>query len=119
MNPRERYLATLLFGTPDRIPFEPERPKESTLAAWHTQGLPQGVDWLAHLLQTLGIEPEETIPPVNLGVDSQMIPQFEEKVLERRDGHVVVQDWSGSVCESRSLLTRNELKFWMASKRYT
>ena len=112
MNPRERYLATLLFGTPDRIPFEPERPKESTLAAWHTQGLPQGVDWLAHLLQTLGIEPEETIPPVNLGVDSQMIPQFEEKVLERRDGHVVVQDWSGGVCEISDQYDVTYLRDW-------
>jgi uroporphyrinogen decarboxylase len=28
-----------------------------------------------------------------------MIPQFEEKVLAHRDGHYVVQDWKGNVCE--------------------
>ena len=28
-----------------------------------------------------------------------MIPQFEEKVLEHRDGHYVVQDWKGNICE--------------------
>jgi uroporphyrinogen decarboxylase len=34
-----------------------------------------------------------------LGVDFRLIPQFEEKVLEHRDGHYVVQDWKGNVCE--------------------
>jgi uroporphyrinogen decarboxylase len=28
-----------------------------------------------------------------------MMPQFEEKVLEHRDGHYVVQDWKGNICE--------------------
>jgi uroporphyrinogen decarboxylase len=112
MNPRERYLATLLFGTPDRIPFETERPKESTLAAWHTQGLPQGVDWFQYLLETLGVEPEKTRAPVDLGVDSRMIPQFEEKVLEHRDGHVVVQDWSGSICEIPDRYDVTYLRDW-------
>ncbi len=39
------------------------------------------------------------MPPVHLGVDALMIPQFEEKVLEHRDGHYVVQDWKGNICE--------------------
>ena len=28
-----------------------------------------------------------------------MIPEFEEKVLERRDGHYLVQDWMGAIIE--------------------
>jgi uroporphyrinogen decarboxylase len=39
------------------------------------------------------------MPEVDLGVDFRMIPQFEEKVLEHADGHTVVQDWKGNVCE--------------------
>lgn len=52
---RERFRRTLLFDRPDRVPLSPGGPRESTLAAWHRQGLPQGVDWYDYLLQTLGI----------------------------------------------------------------
>ena len=100
MNPRERTLATLLFDTPDRIPFQPGGPRESTLAAWHTQGLPEDVDWQDFLYRTLGIDATPARAPWNpLGVDLRMMPQFEEKVLEHKDGHYVVQDWKGNVCE--------------------
>ena len=98
MNVRERFVTTLTFGHPDRIPFEPGNPRESTLANWCKQGLPAGVDWRMHLHELLGIEP----PPGggrDLGVDFRMIPQFEEKVLEHRGGHYVVQDWKGNICE--------------------
>ena len=43
MNQRERYLETLLFGTPDRIPLEPQSGRISTREAWHTQGLPKNI----------------------------------------------------------------------------
>jgi uroporphyrinogen decarboxylase len=99
MNPRERYVQTLTFGRPDRIPFSPGGPRESTLAAWRRQGLPEGVNWFDHLCRTLGFEREKTQPAVHLGVDFRMIPQFQEKVLEHRDGHYVVQDWKGNICE--------------------
>ena len=99
MNPRERYIATMLFQNPDKIPFRPGGPRESTRAAWHTQGLPEGADWRDVLYETLGIEPEPTKPWVDLGVDLRMIPQFEEKVLEHTNGHYVVQDWKGNICE--------------------
>ncbi|MGB2823211.1 MAG: hypothetical protein WBF17_19665 [Phycisphaerae bacterium] len=98
MDPRRRYIETLTFGTPDKVPFEPGGPRESTLKAWHAQGLGEGVDWHEHLLETLGIVPETTRPRVGLGVDFRMIPQFEEEVLEHADGHYVVRDWKGNVC---------------------
>ena len=34
MTPRERYVQALLFGRPDKVPFCPGLPRESTLAAW-------------------------------------------------------------------------------------
>ena len=40
-----------------------------------------------------------TQPHVSIGADFRMIPQFEEKVLEHRDGHYVVQDWMGAITE--------------------
>jgi len=99
VNPRERYIETLRFGQPDRIPFSPGLPRESTLAAWRRQGLPEGVDWYAHLCETLGLEPPASPDPTELGVDFRLIPQFEEKVLEHKNGHYVVQDWKGNICE--------------------
>jgi len=99
MTTRERYIETLTFGVPDRIPFQPGGPRESTLRRWRQEGLPDGRDWLEHLRQTLGIEPETSQPPVSLGADFRMIPQFEEKVLEHTGGHYVVQDWKGNICE--------------------
>ncbi len=100
MNERERYLETLLFGRPDKIPFQPGGPRESTLKAWRSQGLPEGVSHMAALREALGIAPPPAEPaPPPLGVSFEMIPRFEEKILERRDGHLIVQDWKGNVCE--------------------
>jgi uroporphyrinogen decarboxylase len=100
MNPRERYLAALTFGTPDRIPFKPGGPRESTRKKWREQGLPADVDWLAYLHETLGIEPDPPAKPgPGLGVSVIMMPQFEEKVLEESDDSQIVQDWKGNVCE--------------------
>ncbi len=100
MTPRRRYIETLTFGRPDRVPFEPGGPRESTLRRWRQEGLPEGADWFAHLLEALGIGPEPTAPPVALGVDFRMIPQFEERLIDRTaTGHLIVQDWKGNVCE--------------------
>jgi uroporphyrinogen decarboxylase len=99
MTPRQRFIETLTFGRPDRVPFTPGWPRESTLRAWRSQGLPAGADWWARLHELLAIEPEPAARPAGLGVDFRMIPQFEEKVLAHKDGHYVVQDWKGNVCE--------------------
>ena len=95
---RQRYVETLRFGTPDRIPLMPGEPRESTLKAWHAQGLPPGADWWEELLKIIGL------PPMSRGlewlpVSFRMIPEFDEKVLEHRDGHYVVQDWMGAIVE--------------------
>jgi len=99
MTPRQRYRETLLFGKPDKIPFQPGGPRESTLRRWHREGLPEQANWFEHLLDTLGIQAETTQPRVSLDVSFRMIPQFEEKVLEHKDGHYIVQDWMGAITE--------------------
>ena len=99
MNERERFRASLGFGNPDKYTLDPGGPRESTLAAWHQQGLPEGVDWYEYLFQVLGIEPPRTRNAIDLGVSFKMIPTFEEKVLEHRDGHYIVRDWMGAITE--------------------
>lgn len=99
MTPRERFRAALLFGKPDKVPFAPGGPRESTLAAWRQQGLPEGRGYMEALHQILGMTPERTMPQVSPGVSFQMIPTFEEKILEHRDGHYIVQDWMGAITE--------------------
>jgi len=109
MTPRERFLETLLFGKPDRIPFSPGGPRESTLRAWRAQGLPPGMDHMSVISDLIdarraekglapgGLRPHR--PEVGLDVSFKMIPTFEEKVLEHRDGHYIVQDWMGAITE--------------------
>ena len=99
MTPRERQLASLLFRRPDKVTFSPGGGRESTVAKWRTQGLPDGVSPHKCMLDMLGLEPEPQRPMPGLGVSFTMIPTFEEKVLEHRDGHYIVQDWMGAVTE--------------------
>jgi len=99
MTPRERQIETLLFGTPDKIPFSPGGPREKTLKRWHSEGLPEDEPWNLVLNRELGIDPEPRQKQVQPGVDLRMIPQFEEKVLEHKGGHYLVQDWMGNITE--------------------
>ena len=109
MTPRERFLETLLFGIPDKAPLSPGGPRESTLAAWHRQGLPNDRDYMDVIHELVDKKrAEKGLPPgdyrprqpwVDLGVSFKMIPEFEEKVLEHKNGHYIVQDWMGAVTE--------------------
>ena len=57
MTDRQRYLETMLFGKPDRVPFSPGGPRESTLKRWRSEGLPDRVDWHACMREQIGVEP--------------------------------------------------------------
>jgi hypothetical protein len=99
MNARQRFLESLSFGSPDKIPFEPGWPRESTLRVWKDQGLPENVDWCCYLLDILGIYNFPKKSGHDLDVKFAMIPQFEEKVIEHINGHYIVQDWMGAITE--------------------
>jgi len=96
---RERYLETLFFGNPDRVPFQPGQPRESTLRRWHAEGLPEDRLWLDVLCEEIGIDRENTKPVISPDADFKMSPKFEERVLEHKDGHYIVQDWMGNITE--------------------
>jgi uroporphyrinogen decarboxylase len=99
MTERERYRETILFRRPDKVPFSPGGPRESTLKAWHSQGLPEGKNYMDALAEILGLEREPPGPRTSAAVSFRMIPTFEEKVLEHRDSHYIVQDWMGAITE--------------------
>ncbi|MBN1865696.1 hypothetical protein JW916_00235 [Candidatus Sumerlaeota bacterium] len=99
MNPRQRYLETLSFGRPDKIPFEPGQPRESTLEVWHEQGLDDGRHYLDAVQEELGLNEDPCGDELDPSASFLMIPQFEEKVIEQRESSLVVQDWKGNVCE--------------------
>jgi len=99
MNARQRYLETLLFGKPDHVPFFAGAPRESTLRAWHAQGLPEGTSWEEELERLLGIEVIPRQRGAGVRFHTQMIPEFDEAVLSETEGTLIVRDWKGNVCE--------------------
>ena len=99
MTPREQAVRTLQFKSVDRVPFWPGGPRESTLRAWRTQGLSSEGPWQEHLWRELGFCPDSRQERTEPGVDFRMIPRFPEEVLDHKDGHYIVQDWKGNICE--------------------
>jgi hypothetical protein len=43
MNARQRFLETLRFGNPDRVPYHDREIPDDVVEGWHKQGLPGGV----------------------------------------------------------------------------
>lgn len=111
MTERKRYLETLLFGKPDKIPFQPGEPRESTLRVWHKQGLPERAQWDEYLREKLGIEPLPKDERFTIPFKYEMIPQFEEKIIEEKERTLIVQDWKGNICEISKEFDTTYLRF--------
>jgi uroporphyrinogen decarboxylase len=75
LNPRERFITTLTFGSPDRIPYRDEEVRRETLDRWHGEGMPKDRD----LMELFDLDRWEKVP-LNLG----MLPQFEGRLRSRR-----------------------------------
>jgi len=101
MNDRERYLATLLFQFPDKIPLNPGAGRRSTRERWYTEGLPRDVQNINECAYRQAGGTQQPWGPGGPGfsINERMIPQFEEKVLERKADSQIVQDWKGNICE--------------------
>jgi uroporphyrinogen decarboxylase len=124
MNERQRFVETLTFGNPDKIPMQTMGPRESTIAAWRSQGMPAGESWFRALCREIGVDydfPKQ--PAISPDIDFRMIPQFEEKTLAHQNGHYILQDWMGNVIEisdsydasyirsAKDFVTRRWIKF--------
>ena len=78
-------LRCMLFGKPDRVPLEPGFGRKSTREAWHRQGLPAECekyeDILDYAYEQAGLKVRlDRAQEGWFGVDTRMMPQFEEKV---------------------------------------
>jgi uroporphyrinogen decarboxylase len=87
MTPRERFLETMLFGTPDRIPYRFGGPRQSTFEAWYKQGLPREINFG----KFVGMDHWEGVP-INL----DPIPPFEEVVIEETEHYKIWIDRLGA-----------------------
>ncbi len=102
MNARQRTLETYLFGNPDRIPLDPGWGRKSTREAWRTQGVPETVkdsELIEYAYRQAGGKLDWPKRGMGFNVNEKMIPQFEEKVIERKENSQIVQDWKGNICE--------------------
>lgn len=78
MNSHERFLRMFAHKEADRIPII-DSPWAGTLRRWHTEGMPEGVDWRDYF----GVDKSETI-------DVDITPRYEEKVIEDTDRYQIV-----------------------------
>lgn len=116
MTPRQRYRETLLFGKPDRVPLQPGGGRESTRKRWLSEGLPADIRNIPeYAYRQAGGTLDWPKDGEGFPVSQRMIPQFEEKVLERKESSQVVQDWKGNICEIGNEFTveylRNAIDF--------
>ena len=99
MNERERFIAALTFGNPDKIPLHLGEGRRSTRQRWHREGLPEGASPLAYVCEELGFKLEADYGDHGFFVNTRMNPIFEEKILSHENGHYIVQDWMGAITE--------------------
>jgi len=82
MNERERFTRIMQFQTVDRVPNYELGLLKGTAERWYSEGLPRGVDWKEYF--EIGDHRHIADAP---NVD--MIPPFEEKVIEETDRYIV------------------------------
>jgi hypothetical protein len=94
---RDRFLETLRGGSPSPLPDMEFGYWDKTIAVWHEQGLPRDIRTNADLERHLGLEGLSIIPelPVHIG----LFPDFEERVIEEKNGRRLVVDREGALCE--------------------
>jgi hypothetical protein len=104
MTGRQRFLETIRYGRPDRVPYFEEGIRDEVLERWRKQGLPEGTD-VSDLLPTdhrerIGVN-LEPIPPLD---DA---PAYELTVAELRarldptDERRLPDDWEAKVAAWR------------------
>jgi len=100
MTERERYVRCLLFEEVDKVPFQPGGPRESTLKRWHKEGLPENTNWFDYVCEKIGVKIERPQKEkVNLSYSFFLTPPFEEKIIEKKDDHLIVQTEKGEIVE--------------------
>ena len=92
MNRRERFLATMTFGHPDRPASGDYFYYDSTRERWEREGLPKGVDLDEHF--QMDFNPFRWRVPVSA---VQVVPAYPEQVLDETAQYKVVRRGAGEV----------------------
>jgi uroporphyrinogen decarboxylase len=95
MNERERFNATMHYQPRDRSPICDFGFWDETLVLWHDQGLPRHVTGPATSDEFFGMDTGLDRIMGAIGVNSGLEPLFEEKVIEDRGDHEVIQQTNG------------------------
>jgi uroporphyrinogen decarboxylase len=97
LNDRERFYATMHYQPRDRAPICDFGYWDETLIVWHDQGLPRHVsaegDRFFH--DFFGMDFQIRRAGSLVGVEVGLAPPFEERVIEDRGDHEVVQQEDG------------------------
>ncbi len=108
MNDRERFLETVNFSNPDRVPYLEYSLRGATLDRWQMEGMPADV----YPTTYFGLDRREFLPLI-LG----LLPPFEEIVLEETERYKVWMDSSGAkrrdfkTVKTPGFVTRQWLEF--------
>lgn len=96
MTDLERFIATMEYAGPDRVPNHELGVWAQTAPLWKAQGAPEGLtyNWFVRE-DIIGLDHREYTP-----VNFEMIPPFESKVLERTDRYEIVQHPTGMVTKA-------------------
>jgi len=104
MNPRERFIANLKFGQPDRIYYSFGSPRRSTLEAWKLQGLPEmpvADDYGCpdEFYEFVGSDPNvwEMKPEQSFPVKMDIYPKFDIEIIKEDESGLTWKDEKGIV----------------------
>jgi len=93
LTPRARYLATTLFGQPDRPHFHHSfGVMPGVLDRWHAEGLPAAVGE-ADLRDFFGFDPK----PVSVPADTYLYPPPVPRVIEETEEYVIRDEGYGRI----------------------
>ena len=97
MNDRERFVATMHYQHRDRSPICDFGYWPETLEVWHDQGLPEEIseEGGRYFFDFFGTDFPIRRADSFTGIDVGLMPRFQERVLEDRGDHEVVQQEDG------------------------
>jgi len=126
MNVRERFLATMTFGEPDRVLFWEAGYWADTLRRWYGEGLPRkkgipddATGGVAVLAESIGTLPRRytdhdthdyfkmDAPVLRVPLEMGACPAFEEKVISDHGDWFIRQDYDG--CLQKETRTKGTL----------
>ncbi|MEM3570293.1 MAG: uroporphyrinogen decarboxylase family protein [Thermoproteota archaeon] len=104
ISPRERFKETFTFGKPDRVFFMPHWFWSSTIARWHSEGLPRDI----YVDEFFGFDRYEFVP-VNLG----FIPPFEYEVYFENGEYRVYRRYDGCKVKEFKRYAEASMPHWL------